>query len=112
MITVGWYDELTGKFSNSSWWISGNCLTTIVEYALKTQNTSFGSLIENMYFKNGFLYTYTEGYPCTTNHLIVCLRYATLRCAVRSVRSAVRSVRCAVRSVRCAVRSVVLCGAQ
>jgi predicted alpha-1,6-mannanase (GH76 family) len=60
---LGWYNELLGTFDTSGgWWITGNCLTTVLEYALKTHNTSFGPLIENMYLKNGFPRTETAGY--------------------------------------------------
>eukprot|EP00026_Physarum_polycephalum_P012298 Phypoly_transcript_12592.p1 GENE.Phypoly_transcript_12592~~Phypoly_transcript_12592.p1 ORF type:complete len:348 (+),score=34.13 Phypoly_transcript_12592:36-1079(+) len=60
---LGWYDSLAGNFKTSGgWWITGNCLTTVLEYALKTHNTSFGAMIENMYWKNGFPHIETAGY--------------------------------------------------
>ena len=61
--SLGWYDGLSGSFKTSGgWWVTGNCLTSVLEYALKTHNTTFGSLIENMYLKNGYRHIADAGY--------------------------------------------------
>lgn len=56
-----WYDPREGQFSGVGWWHTGNCLTTFVEYAQRTQNsTLYSPYIADMYAKNGNFTT--EGY--------------------------------------------------
>lgn len=49
-----WYDTREGQFDGVGWWHTGNCLTTIAEYALRSGNTSvITEIITDMYPKNG-----------------------------------------------------------
>lgn len=55
-----WYDTREGQFDGVGWWHTGNCLTAFVEYSQRTKNTTYNSIVADMFTKNGNFTT--EGY--------------------------------------------------
>jgi len=54
-----WYNPLTARW-NTTWWHSANALTSLVEFAARTDNTSFFGVYDETYLGN--LVYWLEGY--------------------------------------------------